>query len=339
MNAFYGLFIVCALALAALVGVGGGGMTGLFAVAIPYAAVAIFVVGFAMKIFCWAKSPVPFRIPTTGGQQKSLDWIPYSRFDNPVNSRDTVVRMILEILTFRSLFRNTTAVLGKTPEGKPQVGYFSEKWLWLAAILFHYSFLTILVRHMRFFTEPVPLPIQWLDWADSILQIYSPTVYQTNLMLLAGLGWLLARRLLYPQIRYISNAADYFALFLIIGIALSGIYMRYVAKVDIVSIKQFSMSLVMFSPVVPKEISPAFFVHLFLVCVLLMYFPFSKLMHLGGVFLSPTRNLPNDSRIHHHENPWNPKIKPHSYEAYEDDFREAMVEAGLPVVKQLEEEA
>ena len=60
-----------------------------------------------------------------------------------MTSRDTVVRMLLEVLTFRSLFRNTTAVLGKTPEGKPQVGYMSEKWLWLAAILFHYSFLLI----------------------------------------------------------------------------------------------------------------------------------------------------------------------------------------------------
>ena len=337
MNALYGLFLVCALALVALMGVGGAGLTGLFCIAIPYVAVAVFIVGFAMKIFDWAKSPVPFRIPTTAGQQKSLDWIPYNRFDNPINNRDTVVRMILEVVTFRSLFRNTSAHLGRNPQGGPQVAYFSEKWLWLAAILFHYSFLTILIRHMRFFTEPVPWLFQKLDWADSVLQIGQPALYQTDLLIMAGLLWLLARRIFYPRIRYLSNAADYFALFLILGIVISGIYMRYVAHVDIVAIKQYSMSLVMFSPTIPETISPAFFVHFFLVCVLLIYFPFSKLMHLGGVFLSPTRNLPNDTRINHHENPWNPKIKPHSYEAYEDDFREAMVEAGLPVVKQPDE--
>jgi nitrate reductase gamma subunit len=68
--------------------------------------------------------------------------------------------------------------------------------------------------------------------------------------------------------------------------------------------------------------------------VLFAYFPFSKLMHLGGVFLSPTRNLPNDSREARHINPWNYPVKVHTYEAYEDDFREKMIEAGLPVEKE-----
>ncbi|EPR40244.1 Nitrate reductase gamma subunit [Desulfovibrio sp. X2] len=337
MNAFYGLFLVCALALVALMGVGGAGLTGLFGIVIPYAAVAIFVLGFAWKVYGWAKSPVPFRIPTTGGQQKTLDWIPYARYDNPVNSRDTVVRMILEVLCFRSLFRNTSAKLGTAPDGTPQVGYFSEKWLWLGAILFHYSFFLILFRHMRFFTSPVPFIIQQVDFFDSILQIGAPTMYITDLLFVVGILWLLARRLIYPQIRYISAPADYFPLFLILGIALSGIYMRHIDKVDVIAVKDFAMSLVMFAPKVPQNVAPSFFVHFFLVCTLLIYFPFSKLMHLGGVFLSPTRNLPNDTRIRHHVNPWNPHLKPHSYEAYEDDFRELMVEAGLPVVKQPEE--
>ncbi len=71
--------------------------------------------------------------------------------------------------------------------------------------------------------------------------------------------------------------------------------------------------------------------------VLLIYFPFSKLMHAGGVLLSPTRNLPNDSRIVRHVNPWNYPVKVHTYTEYEDHFREKMVEAGLPVEKELDE--
>ena len=90
----------------------------------------------------------------------------------------------------------------------------------------------------------------------------------------------------------------------------------------------------------PVGIDVSFYVHLFLVSTLLVYFPFSKLMHLGGVFLSPTRNMPNDTRMVHYENVWNnPNIKPHSYEAYEDDFREPMFEAGLPLDKNPEEAA
>jgi nitrate reductase gamma subunit len=77
-----------------------------------------------------------------------------------------------------------------------------------------------------------------------------------------------------------------------------------------------------------------FYIHFFLICVLFAYFPFSKLMHLGGIFLSPTRNLPNNSRMVHHVNPWNYPVKVHTYDAYEDDFREKMIEAGLPVEKE-----
>jgi nitrate reductase gamma subunit len=57
-------------------------------------------------------------------------------------------------------------------------------------------------------------------------------------------------------------------------------------------------------------------------------------MHMGGVFLSPTRNLPNDSRINRHINPWNPEVKVHTYAHYEDEFREKMKDAGLPVEKE-----
>jgi nitrate reductase gamma subunit len=105
---------------------------------------------------------------------------------------------------------------------------------------------------------------------------------------------------------------------------------------DVVTIKMLTHGLATFQPLVPETVGGLFFVHLFLVSVLLAYFPFSKLMHLGGVFMSPTRNLANNSRMVRHINPWNdPSIKPHSYAGYEDDFREFMVEAGLPVEKEL----
>ena len=59
-------------------------------------------------------------------------------------------------------------------------------------------------------------------------------------------------------------------------------------------------------------------------------------MHMGGIFLSPTRNTTSDTRARRHVNPWNYPVKVHTYDEYEDDFREKMVEAGLPVVKPLE---
>ena len=311
-------------------------MPGFFGVTLPYAAALVFIAGFVWRIMNWAKSPVPFRIPTTGGQQRSLDFIKPNRLDSPFTKAGTFGRMVLEVLLFRSLFRNTKAELRK--DG-PRLVYWSSKWLWLFALLFHYSFLMIFMRHFRLFLDPVPFCITLMEGLDGILQVGVPRFYMSDALIVGALVFLLCRRLFDMKIRYISLPADYFPLFLLLGVSLSGIFLRYITKSDIAGVKAFIMGLVTLSPVSGADLPPLFFMHLFFVSVLLIYFPFSKLMHMGGVFLSPTRNLPNNSRAVHHENPWNPPKKFHTYAAYEDDFRELMEEAGLPVEITSEEAA
>jgi nitrate reductase gamma subunit len=195
---------------------------------------------------------------------------------------------------------------------------------------------------LRLFTEPVPFFVKWLEFFDGFVkvefvndfvQIGLPGIYMSGLVLFAAVIYLLLRRIIIPQVNYISQASDYFPLFLIIAIAVSGILMRYFTKVDVVAIKELTLGLVTFGPTIPEGVGGLFYVHMFLVCVLLIYFPFSKLMHLGGIFMSPTRNLPNNSRAVRHVNPWNYPVKVHTYEEYEEEFRDKMVEAGLPVEK------
>ncbi len=299
----------------------------LFGVVLPLAAVAVFLAGFVWRIMGWAKSPVPFRIPTTGGQQRSLDWIKPARLDSPFTKAGTVGRMILEVLLFRSLFRNTKADL----KDGPRLVYWSSKWLWLFALLFHYCFLVIFIRHFRFFTEPVPFGLTLLETFDGLMQVGVPRFYITDALIVAALLFLLCRRLFDNKLRYISLANDYFPLFLLLGLVGSGICMRYIGKTDIATVKVFTMGLATLSPVIPQGLPALLFVHLFFLSTLLAYFPFSKLMHMGGIFLSPTRNLPNNSRAVRHENPWNPPKKFHTYAEYEDDFRDLMDEAGLPL--------
>ncbi len=156
----------------------------------------------------------------------------------------------------------------------------------------------------------------------------------SGVILLAAAAYLLLRRVYIPSVRYISLPTDYFPLFLIMAIAITGILMRYLLKVDIVSVKQLAMGLVTFSPVLPQGIGVLFYMHLFLVSCLFAYFPFSKLVHLGGLFLSPTRIMANNNRMVRHINPWNYPVKIHTYEEYEDEFREKMKEAGIPVEKE-----
>ncbi len=333
MKAIYSLILVFALILIAMIGAGNLGMEYLFGVIIPYLAILVFIVGFVLRVVGWGRSAVPFRITTTCGQGNSLPWVKQNKIENPSSTWGVWVRMFFEVFLFRSLFRNTKVGFH---EGD-RITYSSSKWLWLFAILFHYTFLVIFLRHMRFFTEPVPFPFEMLDKMDGMLQIWTPVLYLSSLVILGALTYLLLRRFLVPSIRYISQPADYFPLFLIFGVVISGMLMRYFLKTDIMAVKELTMGLVTFSPVTPEGIGVTFFVHLFLVSVLLIYFPFSKLMHMGGVFLSPTRNMMGNTREVRHVNPWDYPVKVHTYDAYEDEFREKMVEAGLPVVKPLEE--
>ncbi|MBI4826705.1 MAG: sulfate reduction electron transfer complex DsrMKJOP subunit DsrM [Nitrospirae bacterium] len=329
MGIFFSFFMVIMIALIAYLGVAVANLHLLFGIIIPYAAFTAFVVGFLMKVVKWGRSPVPFHIPTTCGQQMTLPWINYSKLDNPSCTSGVISRMILEVFCFRSLFRNL-----KTGLQGGNISYGSDKWLWLAGLAFHYSFAVVVVRHLRFFMEPVPALINIIDSLDGFLQITAPHFLLSGGVLLLAAGYLFFRRVNNPQVRYISLPADYFPLFLIIGIALSGILMRYIAKVDIIKVKQFTISLVSLQMSAPEGIGVIFFIHLFLICTLLVYFPFSKLMHMGGIFLSPTRNLANDSRIRRHVNPWNPEVKVHTYAAYEDEFRDKMKGAGIPVEKE-----
>ncbi len=331
----YALSFLAVIALIVIAGLGSQipGMEYLFGVALPYLALLIFLGGFIYKVIDWAKSPVPFSIQTTCGQGKSLDFIKHNRLEAPQTNSEVVARMALEILTFRSLFRNTKSEI----HNGPHLTYESSKWLWLFALIFHYSFLVIIVRHLRMFLNPVPNFVSWLEWGDGIFQVGAPTWYMTDILILLGVGYLFGRRIWNTNVRYISLANDFFPLLLIFAIAVTGILMRYFLRtdIDIVNIKALAVGLMTFQPTISAEIGAIFYIHLFLVCVLMMYFPFSKLMHLGGVFLSPTRNMKNNSRAVRHVNPWNPDIKPHSYEAYEDEFREFMVDADIPVDKEL----
>ncbi len=332
----YAFSFLAVIALIVIAGLGSQipGMQYLFGVALPYLALLIFLGGFIYKVVGWAKSPVPFSIQTTCGQGKSLDFIRHNRLEAPQTNSDVIARMALEILTFRSLFRNTKSEI----HDGPHVTYESSKWLWLFALIFHYSFLVIIVRHLRMFLNPVPNFVSWLEWGDGIFQVGAPTWYMTDVLILLGVGYLFGRRIWNRNVRYISLANDFFPLVLIFAIAITGVLMRYFLRtdIDIVNIKTLAVGLMTLQPTISADIGAIFYIHLFLVCVLMIYLPFSKLMHLGGVFLSPTRNMKNNSRAARHINPWNdPEIKPHSYAAYEDEFREFMVEAEIPVEKEL----
>jgi nitrate reductase gamma subunit len=331
MGAVISLVAVAGLALVAEIAVGVGDLRFLIGVVVPGIAFVVFVVGVACRVVRWGRAAVPFRIPTTCGQQRSLPWIRNEELDNPSGSLGAIGRVAGEVLLFRSLFRNHRVELD---HGREKVSYVASKYLWAAAMAFHWSMLLILLRHFRFFLDRVPAWVELVQRCDGFFAVGVPVVYLTTVVFIAALLYLLVRRLVDAKLRAISLPADYFALYLLLGIAASGVLMRHVEKVDIVQVKAAIAGWASLEAVTPAGVGGWYFVHVLLVSVLLAYLPFSKLLHAPGAFLSPTRNLANSNRRVRHVNPWNPPIVGHTYAEWEEEFRDKLKAAGYPLEKE-----
>jgi nitrate reductase gamma subunit len=330
MNFLLSLFAVLLVTAAAWSAVYCEWVKLFIACAMPYIAGMLFIFGTLYRVIQYGRTPVPFRIPTTSGQQKSLAWIKSDSFESPHNSAGVMGRMFFEALFFRSLFRNTKFELAQGPV----LAYGSSKFLWLGGLLFHWSFLIIILRHLRYFAEPVPIVSTLIQNIDSIFEIGLPPLFMTDVLIVVALIYLIMRRLTNPLVRYISLMSDHFPLILILSIIVSGILMRHFLKVDLFEVKKYALGLVNFSPAVPKGVGGIFYIHLFLVSALAIYLPFSKLIHFIGVFLSPTRNMANTNRMRRHINPWDYPVKVHTYEEWESEFRDKLKASGYELEKE-----
>jgi nitrate reductase gamma subunit len=240
--------------------------------------------------------------------------------------------MALEVFLFRSLFRNTG--LGKTSAGQdvsPALVFPERKALWLGAMALHWSLFVIVVRHLRLFVDPVPRIVASLAALDGFFEVGWPAWYATDVAVVVALGYLLLRRLRDPLLRYLSLPADYLALAALMAVVGSGILLRYVARVDLVAVRGYALGLTAFAPARLPGPGAWLAAHLLSVSFLLAILPFSKMIHAAGVWLSPTRNQPNDSRRRRHVNPWNAPVPVHGYEAWQDEFRDTLRIAGLPI--------
>ncbi len=238
-------------------------MSILFAI-LFYAATAILVGGLAYRIRKYIKTPAPLKIPTTPA---------------PTTKGGVVFRMVKEITIFESLFK-------------------SNKWIWLFGWLFHFGLLLVLLRHLRYFTDPV-----W--WWVALLQ---PFGKYAAFAMLFGLGGLLLRRIVVDRVRYISAPSDYLMLLLIIGIGATGALMTFVTHTDIVTLKTYLLGLMVFD-IRTMPTDTILVIHLSLVILLMAIFPISKLLHAPGVFFSPTRNQVDNPRERRHIAPWAIKLE------------------------------
>ena len=81
------------------------------------------------------------------------------------------------------------------------------------------------------------------------------------------------------------ESGDYFALILILLIVLTGDAMRFISHLDLAQTREYFQGLFFFS-VSPIPGNPWFLVHYLFAQLLIMYIPFSKILHFGGIFFS-----------------------------------------------------
>ena len=224
-----------------------------------YLATLVLVGGVAYRIAQFARTPAPLKIPTTPA---------------PTTVPGVAWRMTREVMFFESLFK-------------------SNLWIWLFGWVFHMALALVLLRHLRYFTEPV----------NAIIAFLQPFGMYAGFAMVGALAALWARRFLVPRIRYISTPSDHLMLALLIGIGAPGLGMKFVMHTDVVAVKAFFLGLMRLD-IQPLPADGPLYAHLLMVALLMIVFPVSKLLHAPGVFFSPTRNQVDNPREARHLAPW-----------------------------------
>ena len=232
--------------------------------ALFYVATLTLVGGLVYRIRLYFRTPAPLKIPTTPA---------------PTTRSGVAFRLAREVVLFESLFK-------------------ANKWIWVFGWIFHAALLLVLLRHLRYFQQPVWPPVALIQ----------PFGIYAGFAMVAGLMGLWARRFLVPRVRYISAFSDHLMLALLVAIGASGLLMKFVTNTDIVALKAFFLGLMRFE-LNPLPPDPVLLVHIGLVAVLMIVFPFSKLLHGVGLFFSPTRNQVDNPRERRHVAPWAAKLE------------------------------
>lgn len=219
---------------------------------LPYVAFIFFAIGTLVRIACWMRIPVPFHLTLFPAQKGEC-----------VRARE----LALEFFLCRSLYRE-------------------DRMLWLWVWLFHLSIFLVVCGHV--------LGIYFLRLQFTLVGL-GPDLSRTLSIILGGftgvvmtfsLVALLVRRILSREIRRLSDPGIFFDLILLLAIAVTGIAMYLPGyHVDLNEVRSYAAGLFRLDPP-PLPHGPVFFAHFLLVNLLMVYFPFSRMLHSAGFFIN-----------------------------------------------------
>ncbi|AEG61717.1 respiratory nitrate reductase subunit gamma [Desulforamulus ruminis] len=242
---------------------------------LPYISVAVFIIGLLYRLGRWANARIIHNITLTPA---------------PTTKAGAMLDIAKEATFFRSLFK-------------------SDKALWAGAWIMHVALFFILAGHVlgigllgRQFAYVGLTSVETSELLSTLLGTFF------GIVLLLALFYLLYRRIRINEVRVISAPSDYVMLLLLIGIVAAGNFMRFVPEwgIHYEPVRDYIQHLITFTSITPDmEVmhKPMFIIHLLLVQILLIVFPFSKLLHSVGMFAhryiinrayaEPASGLPN----------------------------------------------
>jgi nitrate reductase gamma subunit len=221
---------------------------------LPYVAVAVFVVAMTRRIYKWKTLPSPS----------------ITLFPAPATNRANAANTVKEAVLFSSLFKG-------------------DRFLWAFAWGFHVVLALIFVGHLRVFAN-VDSVLASLGMSEEGIQAMSAGVGGTaGVVIVVTALVLLVRRLVIPRVREITGWGDHLALLLVGAVLITGNVMRFGPEhFDLTLTRDYFANLATFGSVrgAPALANNAFLLHLGLALVLVMYIPFSKILHFGGIFFT-----------------------------------------------------
>ncbi len=219
----------------------------------PYIAVIVLIAGTAYQLYRWSqRKPVPAHL---------------SLFPRPESRWGRLGDALLDMFTMKGLFKVNTL-------------------LWAGGFIMHVGLLLLILGHIRVVTDFYFL-WDWLGWGERELHTFSLIAGVTaGLLFMIPLFYLLPRRWA-GSAKWLSTPEDFFALGLLIAIGVTGMHMRSVLEVDQPAMREFMQGLYKFSwRPVPESAGVSFLWHFLLVQLLMIYFPFGKLIHTIGSILN-----------------------------------------------------
>jgi nitrate reductase gamma subunit len=218
----------------------------------PYIAVVVLIGGIAYQAYRWRKrSPVPAHL---------------SLYPRPESRLGRLGDTLLDMFTMKGLFK-------------------VNKLLWVGGFVMHVGLLLLILGHIRVVTDFYFL-WDWINWGEAETHTFSAVAGTiAGLLFMIPLFYLLLRRF-GGSVKILSTPEDYFILVLLVGIAITGMHMRLVLDVEQHPMRVFMQGLYKFNwQPVPESSGISFVWHFALVQLLMIYFPFGKLMHtIGSAF-------------------------------------------------------